>query len=36
MNLEYKCQKTQVETLEKFNESLNSQIKRLEQQLFET
>ena len=36
MNLEYKCQKTQVETLEKFNDSLNAQIKRLEHQLFET
>lgn len=30
MNIEYKCQKTQVEALEKFNESLNNQIKRLE------
>jgi len=29
MNIEYKCQKTQVETLERFNESLNSQIARL-------
>lgn len=24
MNIEYKCQKTQVEALEKFNESLNN------------
>ena len=30
MNIEYKCQKTQVEALEKFNESLNNQIRRLE------
>ena len=36
MNIEYKCQKTQVEALEKFNESLNNQIKRLEHQLHET
>lgn len=36
MNIEYKCQKTQVEALEKFNESLNNQIKRLEQQLYDT